>query len=526
MVHYTAEIAEIKNNIINTIETQVDALLGIAATPQPESGSRDLETACWRILAFVGRAVLTAMLTVRCRTVAGADIQRRGLSPNEVAFRFDEGHVASVTTTLGPLDVPLFAYRERGSKKTRNPARPVVFPLLPRCHSSDLLLEWETRLGAAHPFRLAQDELGFFTHNAVSLEDTTIARHMKAAAGSVSRSWLYRTKEGIREALRTRATRDGADGRPIVYMASDAHALRRFVDETWDAPWKMANGLRIWCEDKDSGEIIHLGGEYTWGDCNHVNSIFKDLIGLGIVPRDGDYGDGVLAKLVWLSDGARWFEEHILPLFAADAVDVILDAYHLLEAFGECGRAVFGNKSAAGAAWFARGAKEVAGKAPASEEHRAAPRKGHKKTPGGRRHVRVIPTGATEPEPDHTPKRLLDLIAEVDNAANSDAERTAVNHLRAYVVGNAYRINYARYRYRGLAIGSGAMESLHRIASQLRLKRPGLRACAETSQAIFTWRMLLLVDRWDEFWAQPNLARHLAETWRDSPINYQLPEAA
>ena len=46
-----------------------------------------------------------------------------------------------------------------------------------------------------------------------------------------------------------------------VAAAIRPEALRRRV---LDAPWKMINGIRMWCMDRRSGPVIHLGGEYTW----------------------------------------------------------------------------------------------------------------------------------------------------------------------------------------------------------------------------------------------------------------------
>src|SRR5690606_40278473 len=74
---------------------------------------------------------------------------------------------------------------------------------------------------------------------------------------------------------------------------------------------------------------------------------------------------------------------------------------------------------------------------------------------------------------------------------------------------NADRIDYERWRPLGYQIGSGAMESLHRTASQTRLKVAGIRCLAETSQAVFNLRMLRLCGRWDEFWQQPDLTQHV-----------------
>ena len=87
-----------------------------------------------------------------------------------------------------------------------------------------------------------------------------IAAHTAAAGSKVSREWLYRDPNEIREIPRDRAMRDPKTGRPVLYSSCDAHALRRFADDTWGAEWKMANGLRIWCVEGRAGDIIHLWG--------------------------------------------------------------------------------------------------------------------------------------------------------------------------------------------------------------------------------------------------------------------------
>jgi hypothetical protein len=91
---------------------------------------------------------------------------------------------------------------------------------------------------------------------------------------------------------------------------------------------------------------------------------------------------------------------------------------------------------------------------------------------------------------------------------------------------NGHRIDYPSFQGRGLQIGSGAMESLHRIGSQQRLKRSGIICLPETAQALFDWRMLKLVGRWDEFWRQPNIGTKIAETWNDEVLDYELKDAA
>jgi hypothetical protein len=237
---------------------------------------------------------------------------------DDVDLRLDGDYQASLMTTFGPVRFPLFAYTAKRKlwashgRKVRVPCKETFLALYLRCRSSELCVEWETRLGSDHPFRLAQDELNFFTHGAVTTEDNTIARHLVHASASLERQWLYRKPKEIRKILAERAMYDLQSRLPVIYMSSDAHALRRYVDETWDSRWKMTNGLRLWCVDRDTGEHIHLGGEFTWGDCKHVTNIFKELIRAGILPADGDFKEGVKAQYVWLSDGAPWFEERLV----------------------------------------------------------------------------------------------------------------------------------------------------------------------------------------------------------------------
>jgi len=184
---------------------------------------------------------------------------------------------------------PLHAYRDRSAvlPVTRTPARDEVLPFHRSCHSSELCLEWEVRLGSEHPFRKAQTALNYFTHGALDLEDTTIARHMVKVGQVIERDWTYRPPEEIRRILSDRATQCRKSGQPIVYISTDAHALRRYVDETWDAQWKMANGVRLWCLDRHNGATIPLGGEYTWGDCGEVADIFRWLAESKRLPSDG-----------------------------------------------------------------------------------------------------------------------------------------------------------------------------------------------------------------------------------------------
>jgi hypothetical protein len=284
--------------------------------------------------------------------------------------------------------------------------------------------------------------------------------------------------------------------------------------------------------DRDTGDIVHLGGEFTWGNCEHVATIFSELIERGILPRDGDYGDGLVAQIAWISDGAAWFKERVLPLLGPTVV-TILDAYHVLERAGEYAAAAFKEPQQA-AAWYSRfrtllvhgefvsdescdvetGACPASVSAPSSPEAapQRAPRKGHKKTkqrPGAaeeairKRAARAAASTATSVE------GIVDMLTEPHGQKAQDAHE----RFCGYLDDHAERIEYLAFRERGLQIGSGAMESIHKSGSQIRLKRPGITCLPRTSQALLNWRMLRLAGRWEEFWDQPALEHKVAATW-------------
>jgi hypothetical protein len=218
--------AVVKSRLLDGLRPQLDRLFESAEAGASE---RVLELDLFRVLLEFGRQLLALLFALQARRATERELQARGLDSSQVSFRLDRDYWYTKTTTLGPVCFPLFAYRDRHAAvgtTTRTPAKS-LFPLHQHCRSSQLCLEWEARLGSEHPFRAAQQALTFFTHGAVSLEDTTIASHMVTVGSMVDWRWLYRPVDEIREILRTRATRDAETGRPIIYASTDAHALRR-----------------------------------------------------------------------------------------------------------------------------------------------------------------------------------------------------------------------------------------------------------------------------------------------------------
>jgi hypothetical protein len=472
---------------------------------------RWLEERIWAMSVEMCQGLMSCALNILCRQSTEKDIAERGLSRQNTKLRNESDYWYQLMTTFGPVRFFSYAYRDMSNvvgTVTRVPASEEVVPLHKKTRSSELCLEWESRLGSEHPFRKAQESLSYFTHGAVQLEDTTIARHMVTAAKLIDPGWLYRNPAEIRTILEERGTRDARTGQPILYLSTDAHALRRYVDDTWDAQWKMANGIRLWCVDRNNGAIIHIGGEYTWGDCQEVADIIERLVSSGHLAEDGDYGDGTSAKLVVVTDGAPWIENHVLPLLPW-AVP-ILDAYHALEHIGEYVVLRFGKGSKEARDFYDRAAHHLLGKT-IKGRRKNKKRKNHRKRP--RRMSRSAAVIKNYSDDELTPRRMtgpekvLEML--ILDSPRTKKHRKSRLALINYVEENLYRMDYVLYRTHGYQIGSGAMESLHRTASQARLKIPGGRWLEETSQAIFNLRMMAMVGKWDAFWHQPGITDKL-----------------
>ena len=243
-----------------------------------------------------------------------------------------------------------------------------------------------------------------------------------------------------------------------------------------------------------------------------MGAIFADLIQLGIIPGDADYGDGVVAQYVWLSDGMPWFDDHVLPLLEPASAIRILDVYHVLERLRTYVRKVCGKAKTKAGKLAKKVTNLVLGKCrrrSSSSSRRGGPR------PKRRRQRKTTGRFDAPSEGLSYPAHVLNELERLHIEATGKCEDNddKVDELLDYLGKYVDRIDYRDYARRGLQIGSGAMESLHRSASQVRTKVPGARWLAETSQAVFDLRMLRIVGNWTAFWNQSNLRCKLVDAF-------------
>lgn len=489
----SSQLESVKSNLLTHFEALISPILEKAANEG--FSARSAEVACWKAILPAGAALLTNVLGLCCRTASEKVLHERGWTLDADGegprARRRTDYVARLKSTFGPIAVPLFALRTPGTgSATVAPGR-LLFPHYPRMRSSELLIEWECSLAADHPFRKASEALLFFSHGAADVEDTTIERHAVAIGNAVPVDWLYLTPEKIREILRDRAVRDLDTGLPIINASTDAHALKRFVDGNWNPQWKMTNGIRLWATDKNTGETLHLGGEYTWGDCVEVRNRFEWLQERGILPADGDYGEGVVAQIALVTDGLDWIIDYVLALFP-EAVTV-LDPYHVLQHVAEAAKKAFpAKKHRKKVQGIVRQARKALGMR--ERRDRTVERAGENRNRRKRRWSGFDGSG----------KRLLDEVLR-PLLEKATCGKARIHRAIRYVERNLFRLDYGELRTRGFTLGSGAMESMHRTGSQLRLKRAGCHWTAEAAQGILNLRMLAMSGRWQEYWNQAEL---------------------
>jgi hypothetical protein len=162
-------------------------------------------------------------------------------------------------------------------------------------------------------------------------------------------------------------------------------------------------------------------------------------------------------QAIVLGDGAPWIwalaEEHFPGALQ------IVDLYHAREHLGELAKTLYGRTGKATAAWRAARYKELeAGKVEAV----------------------VAAMKRTRPR----------------DAAGREQVRKEI----AYFQTNAERMRYAKFRRRGLFVGSGVVEAGCKTIMGQRLKQSGMRWTLRGANAIIALRCCQVSNRWEEFW--------------------------
>jgi len=373
-----------------------------------------------------------------------------------------------------------------------------------------MLVRLAALVGTHSVFGTAERLLGTLTHGAVTLEDTTIASHCHLVGGLVEREHMYQTPAEIAAALRDHALVDD-EGRPILYVSTDAHNERLFASETWESSYKNVHAIRLWYVNKRTRRGVTVGGEFLIGDMATVIEAFEDLVGRGLLPRNGKFGD-LQALLVFVSDGMPWFQDHLVPKLG-DNVQVVLDNKHLLKRILDTLKYIFSKNSPRIQEHYRRLCRWVVGRSP------GAPTQPGPRITGQGTRPRIGPKLYSKQErrfpawnathlakaglPQHYGGALLYELTKLPEPKTDDKWQK-IQGLLDYVSERIEHMRYADFIKRGIAISSAPIESLHRVA-QTRMKLPGVTWTPEVAQTMLNLRMLHFMQKEPDFWNDERL---------------------
>ncbi len=172
-------------------------------------------------------------------------------------------------------------------------------------------------------------------------------------------------------------------------------------------------------------------------------------------------GGSQARRVVALADGALWIQS-LIDYHRPDAIRV-LDFAHAAGYLGAVARAVYGEGTPAAQAWFQ----------------------------AARRRLLYKP-------PQQTLRQLAFLRQQqADDSAAAETIEVAFHYLNR----RQTMIDYPHFRRCGYPVGSGSVESAHKVVMQRRMKQAGMRWRAENVNPMLALRLLSCNGRWSDGWA-------------------------
>ena len=100
------------------------------------------------------------------------------------------------------------------------------------------------------------------------------------------------------------------------------------------------------------------------------------------------------------------------------------------------------------------------------------------------------------------PQRTLADLALLATHAETEEQEAIIDQSRRYLQKRQKRIDYPHFQARGLPIGSGSVESSHKLVVHSRLKQAGMRWAQQHVDPMLALRNLVCNGRWSQGWSQ------------------------
>ncbi len=100
------------------------------------------------------------------------------------------------------------------------------------------------------------------------------------------------------------------------------------------------------------------------------------------------------------------------------------------------------------------------------------------------------------------PQRTITDICLLLAKTTSDEQVAAIDHERRYLQNRQAMIDYPHFRLKGWPIGSGSVESSHKVVVHSRMKQAGMRWADPQIDQMLALRNLVCNNRWSDGWQQ------------------------
>jgi hypothetical protein len=317
------------------------------------------------------------------------------------------------------------------------------------------LQESAVRLGTWLPFPPAAAMLAHFTHTTVS--EPTVRRKTEQAGAA------YVAVQTAAVAALEQAAPAPPAGPPLQQVSVDGAMVPLRGKGEWAEVKTLALGT-VQPPVLERGEPVVHTTELSYFSRLADHETFARLA----LAETHRRGTATAGRVVGVVDGAVWAQQ-FLDYHRPDAVR-ILDWGHAAEYLSGVAQACFGAGSAAAEQWLDTQLREL-----------------------------------LEGEPEVVLGKLRGLREELALQATdqaSQAKLTIVTTGLHYLEQRREQIRYAAFRAAGYPIGSGSVESAHKVVVEARLKGAGMHWERDHVDGMLALRNVAYNDRWEEAWPQ------------------------
>lgn len=305
-----------------------------------------------------------------------------------------------------------------------------------------------------------------------ALEEVWDSRRIHLSEGCV-RQTTYRHGQAAERVQRVEVERlekeaPAATAQPGRLLLSADGAFIPLVNGEWREAKSVAVGEveSQWRAEK--GEIMVKTRDLSYFSRSYRVREFERFALAELHRRGIDNADTVIA----VNDGADWIQNFI-DYHCPQAVRII-DFAHVQEYLSQAGKAIWGEGTPLYEQWY----------------QAACHRLKHK-----------------PPEQTVANLRLL------QQKAQTDEQVAEVDSALFYIQKRQEMIDYPHFRHLEYPIGSGCVESGHKVVAHSRLKGAGMRWAPQHVDPMLSLRNLVCNQRWDEGWQQI-VSHHQQQRWK------------